>query len=177
MSLTIRPFTAEDAEFIVRCFAMPHAAAFMRVPSVERVRDAVRDPAVAGFILEDGGVPVGHLLLRDLGRAWKIAEIAQLVVSRPRQGYGRAAMRFALRHVFDQLHAHRCYLEVVARNVGACKLYEACGCVREGLFRDGFPADDGTFCDLAAYGMLAVDYRKREQEERQGDIGDPQRRA
>ncbi|MFN2528358.1 MAG: GNAT family N-acetyltransferase [Candidatus Baltobacteraceae bacterium] len=167
--MNIRTFEKADAEFIVACFRMPHAAAFLRVPQAERVRAAVDDADIAGFILEDAGTPVGHLLLRNLGRNWNIAEIAQLVVTRPRKGYGRVAIEFAMHHIFEKRNAHRCYLDVVAHNTAACKLYERCGFLREALFRDGFPADDGTFCDLAGYGMLASDYFARSHAQRRND--------
>ncbi|MBC5815228.1 MAG: GNAT family N-acetyltransferase, partial [Candidatus Eremiobacteraeota bacterium] len=96
-----------------------------------------------------------------MGRNWNIAEIAQLVVTKPRKGYGRGAVEFAMHHVFEKRDAHRCYRDVVAHNRAAIRLYEACGFIREATFRDGFPADDGTFCDLAGYGMLASEYFAR----------------
>ncbi|MBV9737691.1 MAG: GNAT family N-acetyltransferase [Candidatus Eremiobacteraeota bacterium] len=50
-------------------------------------------------------------------------------------------------------------MEVTADNFAARALYESCGFIHEGTWRDGFPANDGTFKDLAAYGMLAREFR------------------
>lgn len=129
------------------------------MPKIERVREAMRDPATASFIIEQDARPVGHLLMRDLAKNWRIAEFSQILVSEQRRGYGRAGVEFAKQFAFVERNAHRLCLEVVAENTGACALYEACGFLREGTFRDGFPADDGTFCDLAAYGMLDLEYQ------------------
>jgi RimJ/RimL family protein N-acetyltransferase len=61
---------------------------------------------------------------------------------------------------FDDLGAHRVYLEVTADNAAARALYERAGFVLEGTWRDGYrDAATGTFRDLCAYGMLARDRR------------------
>ncbi|MDP9018339.1 MAG: GNAT family N-acetyltransferase [Candidatus Eremiobacteraeota bacterium] len=149
----------EDAAFIVGCFAVSHAKPFLRKPSPERACAAVEDPDVVSLVLEADGVPAGHLLLRRLTDTWSITEISQLVVCEPRRGHGRFAIEFAKHFAFSERGAHRLHLDVVAHNTAARKLYEFCGFTYEGTFRDGFPADDGAFCDLAIYGMLESEFR------------------
>jgi len=59
---------------------------------------------------------------------------------------------FAVRKV------HRLYLEVAANNARARALYERCGFVQEGIWRDGFRSADGIYSDLVAYSMLEREY-------------------
>jgi Acetyltransferase (GNAT) family len=75
------------------------------------------------------------------------------------RGGGRFALGYALWRAFEDLKVNRVYLEVVAKNVRARKLYERAGFRAEGFFRDGYRADDGTFHDMVPYAMLARDPR------------------
>jgi RimJ/RimL family protein N-acetyltransferase len=58
--------------------------------------------------------------------------------------------------------AHRAYLEVQEGNARARNLYEACGFIYEGTYREGarLPAN-GRYEDLLIYGMLEHEYRAR----------------
>ena len=83
--------------------------------------------------------------------------IRALAVSEQRCGAGRFAMEYAIRHGFDDLGAHRTFLEVVESNYAARRLYESVGFREEGLYRDGFCDESGVFQNLVPYGMLAND--------------------
>jgi RimJ/RimL family protein N-acetyltransferase len=52
-------------------------------------------------------------------------------------------------------------LYVTAANARARALYERHGLVLEGAYREGFRAPDGSFEDLAHYGMLDREYAAR----------------
>jgi RimJ/RimL family protein N-acetyltransferase len=70
-------------------------------------------------------------------------------------------MEYAIRHGFDDLGAHRIFLEVVESNYAARRLYESVGFRDEGLYRDGFLNEAGIFQNLVPYGMLVSDLRSR----------------
>ncbi|MGP6157567.1 MAG: GNAT family N-acetyltransferase [Vulcanimicrobiaceae bacterium] len=70
-------------------------------------------------------------------------------------------MNEVLRWVFESQRAHKVYLETIASNVPARRLYDNLGFVLEGTWRDGFRGRDGAYHDLCAYGMLAREYALR----------------
>lgn len=158
----IRKSKPADTQAIFELYGLPHVTPFMRAPKESAgIERAMSDVDALSVVMEVDGAIVAHGLAKNVAANWGIAELSQLLVSQPRRGYGRELVRWAQQQIFEERSAHRLYLEVVAHNHGARKLYEACGFTLEGVFRHGFPADDGTYHDLAAYGMLRTEYVHR----------------
>jgi RimJ/RimL family protein N-acetyltransferase len=116
------------------------------------VRRRIEDGALEQRIVLDGETPVGFWALQ-LHEGW-LAEFVRIIAVAPRRGIGTYAMRRMIARAFDDLGAHRAYLEVTADNP-ARRLYEREGFVLEGTWRDGYRSGEGTYRDLCGYGMLA----------------------
>lgn len=78
------------------------------------------------------------------------------------RGYGGEAMRLALVFAFDELSLHRLSLSVFGYNTAAIRMYERLGWTREGNFREYLQRDGQRF-DMILYGMLAPEWRERQQ--------------
>ena len=154
----IRCAAERDIGTLLGWFQLPHAAPFLRRPTRQQIRDALEHPNKALFIVEKDGDPVAHFALLDLDDS-RIVNLGIVLVAEPRHGYGRFAVRAAQRVAFVDNNTHRLWLEVTVDNAPARRLYESSGFVHEGTWRDGFPSDEGTFKDLAAYGMLVSEFR------------------
>ena len=76
------------------------------------------------------------------------------------QGYGRDAMRTALRFAFHELNLHRVCLTVFGYNEPAIALYEGLGFVREGAYREHIERD-GRRYDMLLYGLLRPEWESR----------------
>ena len=109
------------------------------------------------WVVLRGDELVGHYVLGISG-GW-LAELRTLVVKTQRCGIGAFALGAMLRRAFGELGAQRAYLEVVAENTASRALCERAGFTLEGVWREGFRADDGSFRDLCGYGLLAREYR------------------
>ncbi len=59
------------------------------------------------------------------------------------QGLGRACVRLLKQMAFRDLHAHRFWLDVKAKQPRAQSLYESEGFVVEGTLREAVRLDDG----------------------------------
>jgi RimJ/RimL family protein N-acetyltransferase len=150
----VRPMTSQDAGYVVELCAMPHARQFVHGPTAEQVVAGLDDADVGSFIVEAAGQRVGMLRLGWIGQPVWLVELRVLVIGEPGKGYGALAVRWAQEATFVDRRAHRLCLEVATHNRRACSLYERLGFVREGVWRDGFRDRDGSYHDLAAYGML-----------------------
>ena len=88
-----------------------------------------------------------------------------MVVQTKGQGFGRAALRVAKRVVFEDLHAHRFWLDVKQRNAQAKAFYDSEGFVVEGTLRDAVKVtqDNGNpgFDSLVVLSMLRSEYVAR----------------
>jgi diamine N-acetyltransferase len=144
----------------VALHAAPHARAHVHAPAEADVRATVDEPGCERrIILDHDGTPIGFWSLAVHGDGW-LVELVRIVTIAPRRGIGSWALRRMVDRAFDDLGAHRVYLEVTADNAGARALYEREGFVLEGTFRDGYRDEKtGTFKDLCAYGLLARERR------------------
>ena len=69
------------------------------------------------------------------------------------KGVGHKATILILKKAFNEIGLQRVYLNVFANNVPAIKLYEKCGFIYEGEFRNHILID-GNYFDLKWYGIL-----------------------
>ena len=85
-----------------------------------------------------------------------------MVVQAKGSGFGRAALRVAKKVAFDDLGAHRFWLDVKARNSRAKALYDSEGFVVEGELRDAVKVADG-FDSLIVMSMLRPEFTGRRE--------------
>jgi RimJ/RimL family protein N-acetyltransferase len=126
----------------------------VHAPSEDAVRRKIEDTDCEQRIILDRDTPVGLWTLH-LHDEW-LAEFVRVIAIAPGRGIGTYAVRRMIARAFDDLGAHRAYLEVVAENP-ARRLYEREGFILEGTFREGYCEAPGVYRDLCAYGMLAAD--------------------
>ena len=128
---------------------------------------AIRFPDMRHFIIEGGQElePVGFLILIGCRSQHQSLELKRMVVQTKGQGLGRAALRVAKRVVFEDLHAHRFWLDVKQRNAHALAFYDSEGFVIEGTLRDAvkITQDNGSpaFDSLVVLSMLQSEYAAR----------------
>ena len=73
------------------------------------------------------------------------------------QGYGSEATQMALRYGFQELNLHRLQITVFDYNQRAIAVYEKCGFIKEGSFRE-FVLRDGKRHNMYLYGLLRPEW-------------------
>jgi diamine N-acetyltransferase len=128
---------------------------------------AIRFPDFRHFIIEGGeGLDaVGFLILIGCRSQHQSLELKRMVLQRKGQGYGRAALRVAKRVAFDDLNAHRFWLDVKLSNTRAQAFYDSEGFVVEGTLREAVRArgEDGKswYDSLVVLSMLHSEFAAR----------------
>lgn len=158
----LRPTMQSDLEYVV---SLEHDDANLPfITPWERVQHegAIRFPDFRHFIIEGGAGldAVGFLILIGCRSPHHALELKRMVVQTKRQGYGRAALREAKRVAFDDLGAHRLWLDVKSRNTGAKALYENEGFLQEGVLREAVRVAGG-FDSLIVLSMLRPEFEAR----------------
>lgn len=69
------------------------------------------------------------------------------------KGYGSDAIQVMLRYAFHELNLHRICLQVMDYNTRACRAYEKCGFVKEGVQREAIKRN-GKRWNLIDYAIL-----------------------
>lgn len=130
---------------------------------------AIRFPDMRHFIIEagDGLEPAGFMILIGCRSQHQSLELKRMVVQTKGQGFGRAALRVAKRVAFEDLKAHRFWLDVKQRNARAKAFYDSEGFVAEGTLRDAVKVtlDDGSagFDSLVVLSMLRSEFDARRE--------------
>ena len=123
--------------------------------------DRFRDRTGQLFAIEHEGRAIGQANYRDWQPKGKSAEVG-IGIGEPAlwsKGLGREALGLLVRHLIDDLGAHRVNLHVLAYNDRAISAYRAAGFDVEGIERDAVMTDRGFFADDVA--MAHVVGRKR----------------
>lgn len=123
---------------------------------------AIRFPDFRHFIIEGGQAleSVGFLILIGCKSQHRSLELKRMVVQRKGAGYGCAALRVVKKVAFDDLGAHRLWLDVKTRNPRARALYDSEGFVVEGTLRESVRVEGG-FDSLVVMSMLQPEFNAR----------------
>ena len=114
------------------------------------------------FIIEGGeGLDaVGFLILIGCKSPHQSLELKRMVVRDKGRGFGRAALRVAKKVAFDDLGAHRFWLDVRTNNPRAKALYDGEGFVVEGVLREAVRSGGGRE-SLVVMSMLKSEFMQR----------------
>jgi RimJ/RimL family protein N-acetyltransferase len=158
----LRPTMQSDLEYVVSLETDPVNLPFITPWERTQHEAAIRFPDFRHFIVEGGeGLDaVGFLILIGCRSRNQSLELKRMVVQHKGRGFGRAALRVAKKVAFDDLDAHRFWLDVRVRNVRAKSLYDGEGFVQEGLLRESVRGADG-FESLVVMSMLRSEFALR----------------
>ncbi|MDE3199635.1 MAG: GNAT family N-acetyltransferase [Acidobacteriota bacterium] len=109
---------------------------------------------------EEDGAPAAYVILRGLAETSGSLDLKRIVVAQPGKGLGRQILNEILHIAFDELGAHRLFLDVFDDNARARHLYESLGFQYEGIMRESAERD-GVWHDLHLMSMLQSEYAAR----------------
>jgi diamine N-acetyltransferase len=161
--------TLADIPAIVALERLPASAQFVGQWSEERHCATLASPDACYFVSDadssEAGAPQlrAFAILRGLAETSRAIELKRLVVHPPGHGLGRQILAELIRIAFEELHAHRFFLDVFEDNTRARHLYQSFGFVEEGLLREA-ALRDGEFCSLRLMSMLDREYAARIQQ-------------
>ena len=158
----LRPTMTSDLPFVISLEQDESNLAFITPWERTQHEAAIRFPDFRHFIIEGGPEldAVGFLILIGCRSQHQSLELKRMVVQAKGSGFGRAALRVAKKVAFDDLGAHRLWLDLQARNSRAKALYDSEGFVVEGELRDAVKGSDG-FETLVVMSMLRPEFTGR----------------
>lgn len=159
MQMKLRTATRADIPFIVGTEHAPDLREYIGTWTSEEHETAMCNPDTHYLIaLEDSGKPVGYVILRGLQSAHRNIELKRIVMTSPGRGHGKEVVRLLLNKVFDELGAHRLWLDVFETNLRAQHVYRSLGFQHDGIFREAVFRDD-KYHSLLLMSMLDNEYR------------------
>lgn len=158
----LRPTMSSDLEFVVSLEQDPDNLPYITPWERTQHEAAIRFPDFRHFILEGGAGldAVGFLILIGCRSPHQSLELKRMVVRDKGAGYGRAALRVAKKVAFDDLGAHRLWLDVKKPNTRAKALYDSEGFIVEGELRESVKVPGG-YESLIVMSMLHEEFQQR----------------
>jgi diamine N-acetyltransferase len=168
LSLRLRPTMVSDLDFVLTVEAHPANRPHITPWDRTQHEGAVRFPDFRHFIVEAEVAPgddrAGFIIVQGCRNPHASVELKRLVLAVHGQGLGRRCVRLLKRMAFDDLGAHRFWLDVKARNTRAAALYASEGFVEEGRLRESVRlsgADAPGWDSLILMSLLEPEYRQR----------------
>lgn len=136
MNIILRRTLRSDLDFVIT--AEQANSSFVIAWTREQHKLSLSNKDVAHLIIErrDDNKPIGFIILAGLEQPHQSIEFRRIVVVDQGKGCGRAALRLIKKMAFDELGAHRLWLDVKEHNLRARHLYESEGFVVEGVLRE-----------------------------------------
>ncbi|MBC7467715.1 MAG: GNAT family N-acetyltransferase [Ramlibacter sp.] len=158
----LRPTMSSDIEYVLSLENDPANLPFITPWERTQHEAAIRFPDFRHFIVEGGeGLDaVGFAILIGCRSQNQSLELKRMVIQSKGAGYGRAALRVAKKVAFDDLRAHRLWLDVKADNSRAQAPYDSEGFVVEGRLRDAVKVPGG-YESLLVMSMLKSEFAGR----------------
>ncbi len=157
--ITFRPTIEADLETVLKIEREKQHRPYIRQWSQKQHIDAINDNNYAHLILEsiEEKRIVGYIILVSLNNHDESIEFKRLVITEKGKGFGRKAMQMMKKYVFEDLKAHRLWLEVIENNERAYRLYLSERFVPEGIHRESFK-NEKKFYSLKVMSIIAQEY-------------------
>lgn len=156
--MLLRLATSADIPGILALERSPLAREFVGQWSEERHHDTLAGDDARYYVSPtDWGELQAYAILRGLRETSGAIELKRIVVAVPERGLGRRILKELLRITFQDLGAHRFYLDVFEDNARARHVYESLGFQYEGVLREAAQRD-GHWCNLRLMSILESEY-------------------
>ncbi|HEY8049317.1 MAG TPA: GNAT family protein [Ramlibacter sp.] len=158
----LRPTMTSDLDYVVSLEQARENVAFITPWERTQHEAAIRFPDFRHFIVEGGEdlAAVGFILLIGCRDRNQSIELKRMVIEAKGAGFGRAALRVVKKVAFDDLDAHRFWLDVKSRNARAKALYDSEGFVVEGELREAVKTAQG-FDSMIVMSVLRSEFLGR----------------
>jgi aminoglycoside 6'-N-acetyltransferase len=150
--LTLRTPRDGDAQVLTAMLAEPEVVRWWGTNDIASVREEL----AAAFVIVIDEAPAGWLLYAEETTPGylHVAFDIMLAASAQGQGYGREALRLAIRHFIERGH-HRFTIDPAVHNERAIRCYAAVGFKPVGVMRNYERLDDGPWHDALLMDLLA----------------------
>ncbi len=100
---------------------------------------------------------IGYIILAGLTNTNDSIEFRRIVVSEKGKGFGKDSLTLVKKHCFENLNAHRIWLDVFEDNFRAIQLYKSQGFSIDGILRDSVKRN-GKYFSLLLMSILKSDF-------------------
>lgn len=149
----------DDLEFVINAEYEKDNAPYIDPWTKEQHLNALTQKDILHLIIKDkvSSKSIGYVILAGLQNPNRNIEFKRIVITEKGKGLGRKALKLIKKIVFEELKAHRLWLDVKDKNHRAQSLYQSEGFTREGILRECILYDE-IYESLIIMSMLEKEY-------------------
>lgn len=157
--ITLRHTQVDDLEFVINSEQATGNAQFVGQWTKEQHINALSHKDILHLLVEDSTTnrPVGYLIMAGIENPNHSIELKRIVICEKGKGLGTETLRLIKKVAFEQLKAHRLWLDVSYKNCRAQSLYKSEGFIEEGILRDCI-FHNGDYDSLIVMSILENEY-------------------
>jgi RimJ/RimL family protein N-acetyltransferase len=150
-----------DLDFVIDCEREPNNSKYVGQWTKEQHRNALVQEDILHLIVEDKTTKKksGYIIIAGLTNSNKNIEFRRFVISSKGKGFGRESLKLIKKIAFEELKAHRLWLDVREKNERAQNLYKSEGFIQEGMLRECI-LHEGAYESLIVMSVLESEYIK-----------------
>ena len=161
MNLNLQLTTENDLPFVFEIEKKAADDRFVTSESIENHKHYLNDSDIRHFVIEADGKAVGYAILAGANDKNENVELRRLVIAEKGKGYGRKVLHLIKEFAFEELNAHRLWLDVKDFNERARKLYESENFTTEGVWREAVKDDGGRRESIVFMSILRHEYLEK----------------
>lgn len=163
MNIRLRKMLVPDLDFVMNAERSDENSKFVIAWAYEQHKQALSNKDLLHLIVErcDDNKPIGYVMLAGLEQTHQSIEFRRIVITDKGKGYGRKSLQLIKKIAFEELSAHRLWLDVKEHNLRARHVYEAEGFTIEGVLRECLKTED-RYESLVILSMLKSEYQAHE---------------
>ncbi|CAI6086585.1 hypothetical protein PAECIP112173_05044 [Paenibacillus sp. JJ-100] len=157
--IKFRETTIEDVDFVFVLEQHSDSRDFIIPWTTEQHLDAIRSRDQLHIIVESSNnQAVGYIILSGLTNRNSCIELVRINIAIKGKGFGKESIKLIQDYVFNDLNAHRLWLDVKEHNTRAKHVYELAGFKVEGILRECIKKEE-SYESLIIMGQLKHEYR------------------
>lgn len=159
--ITLRRAEETDLKFVISAEREPENAQYVGQWTMEQHLNSLYNKDFFHMIVEDSNtcIPVGYVILAGLENLNHCIEFRRFVICDKGRGLGRETIELIKKTAFEQLNAHRLWLDVRSKNYRAQNLYKSVGFKEEGILREAVFCN-GRYESLIVMSLLEKEYER-----------------
>lgn len=137
--VVLRISKVEDLEFVINAERDKDNSQYVGQWTKEQHINALENKDILHIIVEDTitAKPIGYIIISGLENLNKSIEFKRFVICEKGNGIGKETLDLVKDLVFNDLKAHRLWLDVRLKNKRAQNVYKSQGFKEEGILREG----------------------------------------
>jgi diamine N-acetyltransferase len=158
--MLLRRAVPEDLPYIVEVEKKYADLGFISTDDLQVHGRRLTDPNCLYWVVESGNQSAGYVILCGLRLESRSIELKRIVIAEPGRGMGRQVLQAVMSEAFNNLGAHRLWLDTFDDNLRAQHVYSALGFVQEGMLRECVRYRK-QYRSLILMSMLESEYRSK----------------